>query len=511
MQVFRKLFGNRLEQRFIFVLVAAVSLSIILMAIVVGSQVLTHTYLEVGQRTMVRLFLLQKVLSRETVDYGSHLLKKANSLTAGREKMFLVFPDGSFLPEEVHFDSSHLTYGSFDTDSAPLQVTLDGSSWLVWTIPVSFRTENSPTGSKKYSQGNPIRLGIGHSQVIISQQVRKTMFWMVLVGFVIIIFCYFLARSLAAVVLKPISNFMYLMKEVSQGKYPRENTPVEFDEIEEWSVTFNGMVDQLRQKNTLERLLFEQEKMASIGHLSASIAHEIRNPLASISSLTQLLAERQKDDHKVQEYTAVILQESKRLNLAIEQLLAFAKPIPIAFEHVSLDSIVSSVIHLLSYEAEKVGVSLEMKEGKNGPLHCQYPIAGDVNQLKQVVINLVRNAIQAQRSSGGEVVVTICDYPERNNAEIIVSDNGPGIPPDKAEKIFEPFFSTRKKGVGLGLSICKKIVNSHGGTVTFKNRTARGGAIFSIVLPYDIDSVHGKGLSERTDGGPREASPREIA
>jgi signal transduction histidine kinase len=303
---------------------------------------------------------------------------------------------------------------------------------------------------------------------------------------------------------------MILIKRVSEGEFPKENIIAEFQEMEEWAGTFNAMVEQLRQKNSLERLLYEQDKMASLGHLSAAVAHEIRNPLASISSLTQLLAERQKDDRKVQEYTAVILQESKRLNLAIEQLLDFARPIPITFEHLSVREVVLSVITLLGYEAGKVGVKLEMATSKGVDEECRYPVAGDVNQLKQVMINLIRNSIQAQSLSGGEVVVTVCHSPDNNTVEIVVSDKGPGIPPDKAEKIFEPFFSTRKKGVGLGLSICRKIINGHGGKITFKNRTARGGAIFSIVLPYDTNTETGTGIVDTMDSPLKEAVPREI-
>jgi signal transduction histidine kinase len=223
---------------------------------------------------------------------------------------------------------------------------------------------------------------------------------------------------------------------------------------------------------------FEQlkraDRLSAIGHLSASLAHEIRNPLASIEGSTDILEQPHISDEMRKEFLGVIRKESRRLNRLLTNLLDFARPRKPELQLVDPARLIESVTSLVAPTAERSGITLERRVPSSTTL-----VQCDPEQLKQVVLNLTINAIQAMAGGGKiELSVTASD----GSVRISVRDEGPGIPAQDLEKIFDPFFTTKESGTGLGLSVAHQIVTQHGGAITAEPNPDRG-MTFSIVLP----------------------------
>lgn len=238
------------------------------------------------------------------------------------------------------------------------------------------------------------------------------------------------------------------------------------------------MADQLSKLYQELQDSFEQlkraDRLSAIGQLSASIAHEIRNPLASIEGAVNVLEKPQTSEEMRQEFREIIRKECRRLNQLLTNLLDFARPRMPQYQEVEIDQLLGSVIGLVVHAAGQSGVSLR----KELPLDLTR-VECDSEQLKQVILNLVMNAIHAM-PDGGEVLLAARQ--QDSNILIQVKDQGVGIAEEDVEKIFDPFFSTKKGGTGLGLSVAHRIVSQHNGTLT-ATRNADKGMTFSVLLP----------------------------
>lgn len=215
-------------------------------------------------------------------------------------------------------------------------------------------------------------------------------------------------------------------------------------------------------------------RMSALGHLSAGLAHEIRNPLASIEGAAAIVEREPDNVARRTEFLAIIREESQRLNGLVTNFLDFARPRPPALRPVEVQSLIQSVLTLLSQTLHRSDVTfrMEIASGLNG-LRC------DPEQMKQVLLNLVLNAMQAM-PAGGEVVV---DAAEDNGIlKIRVKDQGPGIPSGDIDSIYDPFFTTKDTGTGLGLPVAYQIVQQHGGELMLEEN-GPGGACFAIRLP----------------------------
>ncbi|MGA9225513.1 MAG: PAS domain S-box protein, partial [Mesobacillus sp.] len=213
-------------------------------------------------------------------------------------------------------------------------------------------------------------------------------------------------------------------------------------------------VTELRQ--TEERLR-RTDKLSVVGELSASVAHEIRNPLTSLKGLVQLL---QMEDEKHQLYYQIMLDELNRINHIVGELLLLAKPQQIKFTEADIQLILFNVISLLKTEASLHNIQIELEVHDQ-----QVMIECEPNQLKQLFINIVKNAIEA---SSAEDVVLISLQSTDDHVTVRVKDDGCGISKEFMERIGEPFYSSKEKGTGLGMTVSFKIVQSHNGTIKFK-------------------------------------------
>jgi signal transduction histidine kinase len=232
-----------------------------------------------------------------------------------------------------------------------------------------------------------------------------------------------------------------------------------------------------RKSRELERRARVAEKLAAVGTLSAGLAHEIRNPLNAASLQMQLLERRLRrdgNDPKFLDPVLMVQRELDRLSHLVDDFLRFARPADLYVRRIDASALVEYVVELLRPEARKLGIALTA-EIPSEPLH----IAGDREKLQQVAINVVRNAIEALESTGGNIIVTL-EWGPDGMVRLSVRDDGPGIPEEIITRIFEPFFSTKPMGTGLGMAITHSIVQQHGGSIQI---TVDHGTQVEIMLP----------------------------
>lgn len=239
-----------------------------------------------------------------------------------------------------------------------------------------------------------------------------------------------------------------------------------------------------KTRQELERVYFElrsniekmkkAERLSAAGQLAASLAHEIRNPLASISGAAGILQRGSAPPEYIRESLDILQKESQRLNKLLNNFLNFAKPRAPRLQRTDLRELLLSVQSLAAHAALEHRVCLAQEDGS-----AHVEVACDPEQLKQVLLNLLLNAVDASPKDS-EILIRAEVLP--SGAAIEVDDAGAGIPAEVAEHIFDPFFTTKPKGTGLGLAISSMIVAQHGGSLSF-NENARGGTTFRLELP----------------------------
>jgi signal transduction histidine kinase len=222
------------------------------------------------------------------------------------------------------------------------------------------------------------------------------------------------------------------------------------------------------------RRMIRADRLATIGELAAGAAHEIRNPLTAIKSSLQYLESRFQEE-KEKKLLAIALQETDRIDEILAALLSFSRPSEIKKEQVDLAVTLEESLALISFQARSAGVDVETKF----PAEPVF-LNGDKSQVKQLFLNIFLNAIQAMER-GGKLV---CEVLPLANGKILtrIVDTGEGIPEENMDKIYDPFFTTKKGGTGLGLSICYSIVKSHQGEIEVRSRVGEGTTVL-VTLP----------------------------
>lgn len=231
------------------------------------------------------------------------------------------------------------------------------------------------------------------------------------------------------------------------------------------------VITQLQES---QRTAMRAEQLASLGQFAAGLAHELRNPLMSMKILVQTAMESGTAAAMSWRDLSILDEEITRLEQLVQGFLDFARP-PEAVRHsINLADVVTSTVNLVTPQAGRRGVSVTCDVSDDLP-----PVDADSGQLRQVILNLLLNAIEATPTGG---TVSIHGECLNDFAVLRVTDAGAGLPEELGDSIFEPFVSSRETGIGLGLSICRRIVETHQGTITAQDRSA-GGAEFIVRIP----------------------------
>ena len=230
------------------------------------------------------------------------------------------------------------------------------------------------------------------------------------------------------------------------------------------------------EQKELQAQLELAERLAALGEMVAGVAHEIRNPLGIISSTAELLRKRLEQNEGNSRLAKIIEEEVNRLNQTVTEFLDFARPREPNLQSCDVESIIERGLEFLKPEIERHHISVSRHYDRNG-----HPFMVDPDLLYRAFLNILINAIQAM-PKGGELTVTTAAGHQGKGIKIVFQDTGEGITAENAKKIFNPFFTTKDQGSGLGLSIVKGIIESHQGHISIESNFGRSAKV-SIVLP----------------------------
>ncbi|MCA1059010.1 PAS domain S-box protein [Rossellomorea aquimaris] len=223
--------------------------------------------------------------------------------------------------------------------------------------------------------------------------------------------------------------------------------------------------EELMEMN--ETLAIESQKLSVAGQLAAGIAHEVRNPLTSINGFLQLL--RDDADEKTNEYLGIVFSEIKRIEVVLSELLILAKPQSVTYKRINIIETLDHVSKLLNTNAILYNIEIQTYFHER-----ELYIRGDENQLKQVFINLIKNAIEAMPHGG--TITLHAEINSHNKVQLTFKDEGVGMKKEVLDKLGEPFFTTKTKGTGLGLTICLRILRDHGADIRVQSEQGEGTA-----------------------------------
>jgi signal transduction histidine kinase len=229
-----------------------------------------------------------------------------------------------------------------------------------------------------------------------------------------------------------------------------------------------------RRQEQMQLQLERSHKLSMVGQMAAGVAHEIKNPLASIKGGVEILCSEGASDDERSEFREIVTREIHRIDGTVKEYLDFARPRETRLEAVDLVEVVTAAVKQLESQAGDAGVTIASSSDP------AVSVSADREKIHQVVLNLLLNAIDA--STGGDTIEVTTRARGTDFAELTIRDFGPGIDADETERVFEPFYTRKTTGSGLGLAIVKSIVESHHGSVALK-AAPEGGAVFTVTLP----------------------------
>lgn len=282
---------------------------------------------------------------------------------------------------------------------------------------------------------------------------------------------------------RPLQRVTLAAVKVTEGEYGTEvNLRKSNDEIGLLAQSFNEMsrkmASDIEQLKHLNEQLTRTEKLAAMGTLSSGVAHEVNNPLASISSLIQMLQRRENLDNDAKEKLKLIQSQITRITQVTKDMMDFARVRPAAKSLVNINEIIETSLRLARFDKafQKLNIHMNVEEEISS-------VYADSDQLQQVFLNLLLNAKDAM-PDGGELSITT--FQNLNNVYVKITDSGMGIGKDDLKQIFDPFFTTKQtgKGTGLGLAVCYGIITAHGGRIEVTSKNGIG-TQFLIMLPIE--------------------------
>jgi signal transduction histidine kinase len=295
----------------------------------------------------------------------------------------------------------------------------------------------------------------------------------------------FLARRLA----RPIQALTGGVGAVARGDFSHRIAVTSGDELGQLSAAFNDMSVQLGRVRELEERLRRADRLAALGTLAAGIAHDIRNPLTSIQIFSQLMSLHHEDPSVREKFDRIVPRELERVQAVIEDMMELARPVAIHLEPIAIPEVLAQVLELFERQVEAQRIAIV----RNIPPGLPFCMA-DRKRLHRCIGNLTANAVQAM-PEGGTLTVTMERVPAMLFTEprpagarpeeavrLVFADTGQGIPPDRLSRIFDPFYTTKEKGLGLGMAITHRIVEDHHGTIDVESEVGKG-TTFTLHFP----------------------------
>jgi len=338
-----------------------------------------------------------------------------------------------------------------------------------------------------YVEGSPTRFGsikIGLSLKEMRAEELKTRLMLILIGCTGLLIGVGGAALMARRITKPLDKLVDGTVKISKGDFSQAIDIDTQDEIGDLAQSFNEMSQQLqltrKRMEAANRRLIQAEKLASIGRISASIAHEIRNPLTSVKLNIQKVMENENLDSLDKEHLDISQEGIGHIENFIKEMLNFTRVSELHLNYFSVEQIVDESIKMIRNTLKLREVELVKEIQERLP---QVLVDGD--KMRQVLLNILHNACEAV-DVGGRIIIALSLLKGRRGRKvrILISDNGPGIPKKDKENIFEPFYTTKSTGIGLGLANARKIIEQHKGTIRILENE-ESGACFSILIPCE--------------------------
>jgi len=295
-----------------------------------------------------------------------------------------------------------------------------------------------------------------------------------------IVLCFVLLSVLLVLIERPIEELMDTIARVRQGDLTaRVGFAKREDDVGQLGRQFNDMIQQLDEnRSEIETLhkreMARAEHLATLGELAAGLAHEIRNPLAGIAGVVDIMGKELPANSSSRAVIGEVHREILHIQAILNDLLSYARPRPPHFHPANLNTTVEQAVELSRQQVRTKPIQVKFEPNPSLP-----PVEHDPALIQQVVLNLILNGIQAIASTG-EVSVSLGR--DHDSVIVQVSDTGKGIPAEALPRIFKPFFTTRSEGTGLGLSLANSIVQSHGGYIDVESAPGKGSQ-FKVSLP----------------------------
>jgi nitrogen fixation/metabolism regulation signal transduction histidine kinase len=292
-----------------------------------------------------------------------------------------------------------------------------------------------------------------------------------------ILLAIFLARKYT----NPIHRLVDGVKKVSSGDLSVTFPVDSSDEIGELAASFNEMVDQLRERENLEKRLYEAEHLSKVGQLASGIAHEIRNPLNYISLAidhlkSEIIPVCGGKQPELETLTDKIKEEVRRVNYMVINFMNYGRPLKLRKTRISYPELIAKALPLLQDKLAEQRIVLAMELAPDLP-----PMEADRELLRNCLFNFITNAAQAM-PEGGKLTLGASYDTENESFRLTFSDQGEGISAEDIPKIFQPYFTTKEAGIGLGLAITERIIREHGGEIQVESGIGKG-TTFTVILP----------------------------
>ncbi len=358
-------------------------------------------------------------------------------------------------------------------------------------LPVPFsraiiRMKNGPSCHACHEQNKPILgyIGVDYSMHSPEDTLAFTrQFSLVFTILMILLIMGFVLVLHYKIVRKSLTQFQSAMNLINQGNLDERIRIPKSTELGKLGKSFNEMVGQFQQTQKELQRYHQQEirntqKLATIGEMSARLAHEIRNPITGIANAIEIIIDETKDTEN-KPVLEEIQRQANRVNKAVSNLLNYSRSKDLNTQEADINEIVRSVVFFLENQGVKKNITFRVELSKDIP-----GFFFDPEQVENVLLNLGLNAMQASDEKG-VITYTTALLPAEKAVQITVRDTGIGIPVDKLQNIFKPFYTTRTQGTGLGLAIAKEIIEMHQGEIRVENNPDKG-CTFFITLPANL-------------------------